>query len=168
MQCVAKGPDIPDALLLAHEEGRVVFLCGAGEQREESWKNRIQPFWQQVWPKDRKLASNGIAESLARLSIAARGEFPSALSAVLGWLRPIEHPGRVVRRLHESGLTGRFPEDALRLLNALLNDQPWAPRGLGECLTVIAEAAPALERDHRYQRLVEYSRRRNTHALGGV
>jgi len=134
-------------------------LEGAGEQREEYWKNRIQPFWQQVWPKSLSLASNGIAESLARLSIAARGEFPSALSTVLDWLRPIERPGCVVRRLHESGLAGRFPEDALRLLNALFNDQPWAPRGLGECLTAIAEAAPALEQDHRYQRLVEYSRR---------
>jgi hypothetical protein len=45
-------------------------LEGAGEQREEYWKNRIQPFWQHVWPKSRDLASNGIAESLARMSIA--------------------------------------------------------------------------------------------------
>jgi len=30
MQFVDKGPDIPNALLLAHEEGRIVFFCGAG------------------------------------------------------------------------------------------------------------------------------------------
>ena len=30
MQFVTHGPDIPDALLEAHEEGRVVFFCGAG------------------------------------------------------------------------------------------------------------------------------------------
>lgn len=30
MQFLADGPDIPDALLQAHEEGRVVFFCGAG------------------------------------------------------------------------------------------------------------------------------------------
>jgi hypothetical protein len=30
MQFVANGPEIPDALLRAHEEGRVVFFCGAG------------------------------------------------------------------------------------------------------------------------------------------
>ena len=30
MQFVTNGPDIPDALLQAHEEGRVVFFCGAG------------------------------------------------------------------------------------------------------------------------------------------
>ncbi|WP_290509058.1 SIR2 family protein [Alcanivorax sp.] len=30
MQFITDGPDIPDALLQAHEEGRVVFFCGAG------------------------------------------------------------------------------------------------------------------------------------------
>lgn len=30
MQFIANGPDIPEALLQAHEEGRVVFVCGAG------------------------------------------------------------------------------------------------------------------------------------------
>ncbi len=30
MQFVTDGPDIPDELLQAHEEGRVVFFCGAG------------------------------------------------------------------------------------------------------------------------------------------
>ena len=27
---IASGPDIPERLLWAHEEGRVVFFCGAG------------------------------------------------------------------------------------------------------------------------------------------
>lgn len=30
MQFIANGPDIPNALLQAHEDGRVVFFCGAG------------------------------------------------------------------------------------------------------------------------------------------
>jgi NAD-dependent SIR2 family protein deacetylase len=30
VQFITNGPDIPDALLQAHEEGRVVFFCGAG------------------------------------------------------------------------------------------------------------------------------------------
>lgn len=30
MQFINNGPDIPDALLQAHEEGQVVFFCGAG------------------------------------------------------------------------------------------------------------------------------------------
>jgi hypothetical protein len=135
-------------------------LEGAGDQREHYWKSSVQPFWHQVWPKSRELVSNGIAELLARLSIAAGGEFPAALSTVETWLQPIKHPHYVVNRLHESGLTQRFPQDALRFLNAVLDDQPWAPSDLKECLTAIAKTAPALDQDPRYQRLVEYSRRR--------
>ena len=135
-------------------------LEGAGEQCVDNWKNRIRPFWQDVWPKSQQLTSKNIAQSLARLSIAARGEFPSALSAVLDWLQPIEHPDHVVHRLHESGLAGRFPEDALRLLNAVLDDQPWMPRELGQCLSAISSASPELLQDHRYRRLTEYARRR--------
>lgn len=145
-----------------HESAQALVqaLEGAGEQREDYWRNRIQLFWHHIWPKSRGLASNGITESLVRLSIAARGEFPSALSAVLDWLQPIEHPHYVVQKLHESGLTKNFPEDSLRLLNAILDDQPWAPRELEQCLNAISQAAPALLQDHRYQRLTDYFRRR--------
>jgi hypothetical protein len=30
MQFIQNGPDIPDRLLQAHEDGKVVFFCGAG------------------------------------------------------------------------------------------------------------------------------------------
>jgi hypothetical protein len=135
-------------------------LEGAGDQREEYWKNRVQLFWHRVWPKSRDLASNRIAEWLARLSIAAGGEFPSALAAVIDWLRPIEHPHYVVHRLHESGLCDRFPEAALRLLDAVLVDQPWAPTELSKCLEAIVRVIPNTQRDPRYQKLNEYARRR--------
>lgn len=133
-------------------------LEGAGDQSEEYWNNRIKPFWQNIWPKSRDLASNSIAESLARMCVAARNEFPSALTVVLDWLRPIEHPDYVVHRLHESGLSGRFPDAALCFLNALISDQPWGPRELKQCLDAMSHALPALTQDHRFQRLIEYSR----------
>lgn len=137
----------------------VQALEGAGEQREDYWTNRIFPFWQGIWPKERELISNSIAASLAQLSIAARGQFPAALRTVQDWLQPIEHPDLVVTLLHQSSLSGRFPEDALRLLNATINDQSWALWELGKCLTAIAEAEPALTQDSRYQRLVQYSKK---------
>jgi len=137
-------------------------LEGAANQREDYWKNRVQPFWQQVWPKSRDLATPRIAESLTRLIIAARGEFLAALAAVQDWLQPIEHPHYVVHLLHESGLCSRYPADALRLLDAVIADQQWAPRELGQCLDEIGQVAPQLVQDARYMRLQEYSRRRGS------
>jgi hypothetical protein len=135
-------------------------LGSAGEQREDYWKNRVRPFWQQVWPKSRDLASNSIAESLALLCIAAGGAFPAVLTTVEDWLRPIEHPHYVVHRLHAAKLSGRFPEPALRLLDATLADQPWASGEVRQCLEAIATAEPDLSKDPRFQRLIEYARRR--------
>jgi hypothetical protein len=145
-----------------HEVARALSqaLEGAGEQREDYWKNRVRPFWQEVWPKSRDLASNSIAESLALMSIAAVGEFPSALAVVTDWLRPIEHPRNVVHHLHESGLSARFPEAALHLLDAIFDDQRWAPRELSQCLEAIAKAMPSLKSEGPYRRLAEYARRR--------
>ena len=36
MQFIEDGPDIPDELLLALDEGRVVFFCGAGVSRAKA------------------------------------------------------------------------------------------------------------------------------------
>lgn len=135
-------------------------LAGAADQSEDYWKNRAQPFWQQIWPKSRDLATRRIAESLTRMVIAARGVFPAALAAVQDWLKPIEHPDYVVHLLHESGLCSRYPADALSLLNAVINDQQWGPRELGQCLDQIVQAAQDLAQDARYLRLRVYSRRR--------
>ncbi len=135
-------------------------LEGTADQREDYWENRVQPFWQQIWPKSRDLATPRIAESLTRLIIGARGEFPAALAAVQDWLKPIEHPHYVVHLLHESGLCSRYPTDVLRLLDAVITDQKWAPRELGQCLDEIEQAARGLVRDAQYQRLREYFKRR--------
>ena len=135
-------------------------LEGAADQREEYWSNRIQPFWLDVWPKSRDLATPRIAEPLARLSIAAGSKFPAALTAVLDWLQPVEYPYYVIRRLHESGSCGRFPVHALRLLAAIVDDQPSCAPELGKCLDLVVQADPSLAQDPSYQKLREYAKRR--------
>ncbi len=134
------------------------ILEGAADQREDYWKHRVQPFWKEIWPKSRDLATPRIAESLSLLVIAARDELPAALAAVQDWLRPIEHTHDVVRLLHESGLCRKHPADALRLLNAVITDQRWAHQELGQCLDEIGQAEPRLLQDPQYQRLQEYFR----------
>lgn len=151
--------NLPQEGLQESSQALVHALEGAGEQREQYWANRIQPFWHEAWPKSRQLASKVIAEYLARLAIAARGKFPEVLATVQDWLQPLEHLHSIVHILKESGLCSQFPEEALRLLDAVIQDQPWAPRELGECLNVILQAWPEAQQDHRYQRLMEYARR---------
>ena len=138
----------------------VQALEGAADRREDYWRNRIQPFWQIYWPKSRDLLSPSIARSLTRLVIAAGSEFPTALKTLINWLQPIDHPHFEMRKLRESGHCNQFPDDTLLLLEALFDDQQWAPRELGPCLEDIAQAKPELSDDQRYRRLHDYSRRR--------
>ncbi|WP_419590991.1 SIR2 family protein, partial [Thiolapillus sp.] len=86
------------------ESAQALFqaLEGSADQREDYWRNRVQPFWQQAWPKSRDLVTPRLAKRLTLMSIAARGEFPAALAAVKDWLQPLEHPHYVVDMLHKS------------------------------------------------------------------
>jgi hypothetical protein len=135
-------------------------LEGAGEQREEYWQKRILPFWQHIWPKSRDLVTPQIAESLIRMSIAAGTQFPNVLNAVFDWLVPIEHMHYVIHQLRESGLCTVFPESALRLLAAVVDEQAWPSSDLLTCLEAIAEKQTNLTERPEYRRLMEYMRRR--------
>jgi len=75
-------------------------------------------------------------------------------------LLPIEHPYYVIYRLHESGLCGRFPIHASRLLAAIVSDQPWGAPELGQCLDLIVQSDASLAQEPSYQRLRKYARRR--------
>ncbi|MBL3538486.1 anti-phage defense-associated sirtuin Dsr1 [Aminivibrio sp.] len=132
---------------------------GAGEQKEEYWNNRIRPFWHNIWPKSRDLISGSIAESFARMIIAARNEFPSALETVYDWLYSIDDLHFILHLLKESGLCKQFPKDALHFLDAFDNVQSWNLQDLKECLESIVEANSVLKKDHRYERLMECVRR---------
>ena len=145
--------DAADALLSAQQ--------GAGDRTEEYWRNRLRRFWQEIWPKSRDLSTDPTAELLARLAIAARGEFPAAFAEVIDWLQPVESCSLVVRDLHEGGMCSQFPETALGLLDAIVGDSSWLREELRQCLEGIEQACPSLRDDHRFRRLDEYARKRN-------
>ncbi|HHQ4736059.1 TPA: hypothetical protein ACSP5K_001207, partial [Aeromonas veronii] len=132
----------------------VQALDGAGEQREEYWINRAKPFWQNIWPKSNAFFTSTIAETLARLVIAARGEFPDALATVHAGLQPIQNTHYVIHLLHQSGLCKQFPTHALSLLNAIIAEPQWVSDELGLCLTAIVQSDPLLEENRDYQRLL--------------
>ncbi|KAF0810073.1 hypothetical protein A167_01104 [Alcanivorax sp. S71-1-4] len=149
----------PDGL---HDAAQALVraLEGAGEQRADYWTNRVAPYLHAIWPKTRDNVSPAIAASLGRLCIAAQDAFPEALALLRAWLQPPAHPNYLVHRLHEAGLCGKFPEQALDFLSLVIGDQTqWPPSDLGACLDAIRIAAPELEADPRFERLMAYLRR---------
>lgn len=133
-------------------------LEGAADQREEYWDNRIVPFWQNIWPKDRDRKTVRIAESLARLTLAAGERFPYALEMIEDWLSPLEHPYFIVATLKDSTFCERFPAAALKLLSLIIDDSRWVFEELRTCLKRISDSDPGLIDDPRYLRLQDQSR----------
>ncbi len=137
-------------------------LSGAGDQRGEYWKNRVLPFLDNIWPNFDVISPEILIE-FARLCIAAGDAFPEATERLKGWLQhPVDDSSRtrrvnvVIRELDEAGLSRRFPNAALMLLDSLglqsgdawlLSDQ------LAKCLDDIRAGSTALTQDPRFQRL---------------
>ena len=134
-------------------------LEGSGDQRADYWSNRVVRYLHAIWPKTRNNISPAIAESLGRLCIESGDAFPDALAQLHAWLQPPAYPDYLVHRLHEADLCGRFPEPALDFLSLVIGDQKqWPLPKLKGCLDAIRTAAPELEADPRFQRLMAYLR----------
>lgn len=88
MQLIEKGPDIPERLLQAHEEGRVVFFCGAGI----SYPAGLPGFGSLV---TRVRDDLGLTFSPTVASAFKRGQYDSALGLLEG---EVVNGRQVIRR----------------------------------------------------------------------
>lgn len=125
----------------------------AGEQRREYWRNRLVPYLKSIWPKSGDVTSPAISKSLARLCVAAKEDFPEALSILKYWMHSVNYPDFLVRLLHEANLCEKFPAEALVFLDIVIGDGSCLPRKLKECLDNIQQANPALVDGEQFQRL---------------
>lgn len=150
-QCAMNA--LPIEAILHAAQAVLAALEGSGSNREQYWENRVQPFWQRVWPKAHDLASSKLAETLVFLSIAAQGKFPVVLQAVIGWLQPIEYPYYVVSKLNESGLCSQFPNETLDLLSRIVNGDSFLSEDLRQCLDTVSRECEGLVEDRRYKQL---------------
>ncbi len=135
-------------------------LDASGEQAAEFWKNRIAIFWQRIWPKSVELVTNDISESIARLTVFARDEFPNALKLTKEWLQHLKNPMFAIYTLHESSLASKSPDAALDLLNRIVGNPNFTPSHLADCLNAISATKPAIMQDPRYIRLLNIAHQR--------
>ena len=138
-------------------------LEGAGRQRAEYWRNRVEPYLRYIWPQTRNAISTSIADSFARVCVATGDAFPEAIAVVSRWLRGLAYPNQIVRRLHNANLHEQFPAATLDFLGLIIAEEGhWPPEHLEECLQAISAKIPALEEDFRFQRLDKYLQGKNS------
>ena len=131
-------------------------LEGAEQRKAEYLKNKIIPFFENIWPKDVNIESNEISLNLARLCITAQENFPIALETVRPWLKPLHHPAYVITDLANSKICKNHPLEALDLLDSIVDHQnPWIPRELVTCLFEIKKSNSSIASDLRFVKLCE-------------
>lgn len=145
---------LPERGLCRSVQTLIDALEGAGEQKTAYWGNRVKPFIDEIWPKAATVRTQAISEKFARLCIASGDAFQEAFAMIRPWLMSSTQPSIALHKLSESDLCARFPETALALLDVMIaDDLQWQSPKLGTCLNKIKSGQPALENDHRYQRV---------------
>jgi SIR2-like protein len=163
----------PRELLISSTEARTALRSASAETRRETlfflrsrapqkgaWSKLIVPFFRNVWPRERKLQTAETTRMLL-LFLEDLGElFADGVRLVADFLEPVPEVDVFVYQFGSDGeqgsanLTRQFPQEALLVLDKVIgNMRERAPYGLAGILTQIADAAPSLRHDARWQRL---------------
>ena len=130
---------------------------------EQLFESSTAPFLQQVWPKERSLASPGVSEELARLPVIARGKFAEAVATIERFLVPFECWSLFDYGFARDGqMVNLGIVDDIEKANALLRlldrtigtaENAAIPRDLGDALEQVRNVAPKLAQTPEYRRL---------------
>ncbi len=135
------------------------FLRG-GAAQEGGWDKLVVPFFRNVWPRERKFQTPATTRRLVLLLSGLDGRFADGVHLVADFLVPSADTDTFVFQFGRNNanghanLTTRFPHETLVLLSKIVDEAaPRPPYGLADVLSRIAEAAPDLRHDERWQRL---------------
>ncbi len=150
---------LPDNALVKVARTLRGALEGAGDRRNEYWKNRARPYLQKIWPQSRERRTFAISEALGRVCIAAGDSFPKAMETLRDWLQPLCYPDRLAGDLLHAGLCQQFPGEALDFLNSIFREGlEVGSQYLTNCLEKISAADANLEDDSKFRRLRDLAR----------
>lgn len=131
----------------------------AREKSDDMWRNRIGPWIDSAWPKDRERVAPRTARSLLLATIATREEFPNAFQTIRRLLTRTRDFNFVVHRMHESKHASSHPREVLSALDLLIEEGRFPSPELRDLLDAISKGWPDSVRTPEYRRLDEYLRR---------
>lgn len=132
----------------------------ASEQKEEFWANRIFPLWKNSWPKSKDRMSENVVEALVRICIDSGEQFPEALSALKGCLSKIKHSDYPISKLLNSDIGQKFPNEAIELLDNIVDLRGRPSYRLGEFLLLVKDASLNDNTTPKFIRLMEFAESR--------
>jgi hypothetical protein len=135
------------------------FLRGRAAEKG-SWEKLIVPFFHNVWPRERMFQTSATTRTLVLFLGELGSRFADGVRLIADFLVPSVDMDVFVfqfgseREHGHADLTARFPHETLFLLGKVVDEtRPHPPYGLADALSRLAEAAPDLRHDERWQRL---------------
>jgi hypothetical protein len=137
-------------------------LWMAGQLVEsKGWRKFGRPFIEEMWPQENQLQTPETTDGLVRVAEAAGDDFPTAVGAILPFLRPVEYPDMFIfrERRPRGGTEGeplskRWPQASLLVADKIIAEQLRSvPYELQQFLQDIAEADPSLQGSRAWRRL---------------
>jgi hypothetical protein len=120
---------------------------------EEAWDKMVAPFFDRVWPKERRFVDEANNQHLISIAVGAGGRFPVALVALLPYIVPYESERAHLVAVKQSQAPENFPNELLELLWRAFGKAGATSYDMPEVLDRLVEALPSLEVDRRLQSL---------------
>lgn len=126
------------------------------------WRDKLLPFFDDVWPKERGFLDASLTDSFIGVVIAAGNEFPAALKRLKPYMVPFDGGSHGLHYISSSQAPKTFPEDVLSLLWRTCGpDSGGTFYNMAEIIDRLIKAEPKLEVDRRLQWLEHRGERYN-------
>ena len=140
---------------------QVIYWLGElGKSNEDGWSSFVIPFIDDIWPVDLEFRCKDSTSHWLSLLDNTGEDFPAVYTAVKGLLVPVD-VGRVrfyrftCGKKGEKSITTQHPNEVLDLMDVMVpGELSRLSDALPTILKLIREAAPELESDRRYIRLM--------------
>ncbi|WP_340267855.1 SIR2 family protein [Sphingobium mellinum] len=126
---------------------------------EQAWAIMVQPFLEQLWPKERRFVDEANNIHLAELAVGAGAQFPAALAVVRPYIAPYSGRPGSVHSIKSSTAPANFPRQTLELLWMLFGSTGPTSYDTAALLDSLVAADADIEVDRRLQSLGQRSER---------
>lgn len=123
------------------------------EGAEEAWKTMVSPFFDRVWPKERRFVDDALNRDLMALAVGSGQHFPDALEKLRPYFSSYARERASVHPIKQSTAPEAFPHQVLDLLWLIFGPNGGSSYDMGEILDRLSKASPAIEVDRRFQSL---------------
>ena len=122
---------------------------GAEEQKDKYWLNRIKPFIQKYFPKERRFHNDEIAGSFATICSLSAHEFVDAFAQLRPWLMQIQWSDTIINNLDDD-IPFQNTDEVLHFLSIIVGVDGYVGKELKIALDKLLSASAVVSTDPRY------------------